>query len=188
VNAVGEEAGWLPSTEATATFTVTLTPPSFNAAPSAASVNVGPNSPATVTLTFAPVLGFNGTITLTCINPPTGVTCAFNPASLKLNGVNPGTDVLTISYSGSGLLQNRSNPFLPAGATLAIAVCFLGWKKRRALLLALVLIAAAIWVMPATGCAGGGVSSTTITSSNMFVSATGGGAQQVVRITVNVVP
>jgi Chitobiase/beta-hexosaminidase C-terminal domain len=187
VTAAATEAGWTASASATATYNVTTVPPNFTMSESTSTVTITPTEPANIVFTLSGVGGFNSAISFACINPPTNVTCSFSPSTVTPNGNAPVTTTLTVSDGGSAALEHRSNPFFPAGgAALAAAFCFLGWKKRRGLLLALILIAGAIGVTQLTGCAGGGVSNKTITTSNMFVTATGGSAVQTLRITVNV--
>jgi hypothetical protein len=117
---------------------------------------------------------------------PTNLTCSFNPATVTPSNGQSASTALTLTESGSAALQHRSNPFLPEGATFAIAVCFLGWKKRRALFLALVLIAGVIGVTQLTGCGSNGPAAPT--TSNVVVTATSGKVTQTIQLQVTVNP
>jgi hypothetical protein len=66
--------------------------------------------------------------------------------------------------------------------TFAIALGFLGWKKRRNMLLALALIAGVVGLVQLTGCGG----STAPTVSTVTVTATGGGVTQTLPLTITV--
>ena len=63
---------------------------------SPSSVTAG--SSATSTVTITPLNGFNGSVALSCSGMPSGVNCAFNPASIS--GGN-GTSTLTLSTTSS---------------------------------------------------------------------------------------
>ena len=180
VTAAATLLGDTPSATAATTYTVSAIPPNYTVSSSATSVTVTSGQSATVTLTFTGVGGFNSPITFSCSDQPQNVICTFSPSSVTPSAGTPVvTTKLTIAESNTASLQHGTNPFLPAGATLAIAFCFLGWKKRRALLLTLVLVAGVIGVTQLTGC-----SSSSPTTSVMIVSASGGGINQSVLISV----
>jgi hypothetical protein len=115
---------------------------------------------------------------------PTNLTCSFNPATVTPTNGQSASTALTLTESGSAALQHRSNPFLPEGATFAIALCFLGWKRRRALFLALVLIAGGIGVTQLIGCGGNGTPPPT--TSTVVVTATSGKVTQTIQLQVTV--
>jgi len=175
--------GDTPSAVATATYTLVTGAPAFTVTSSATTATVTSSTPANITLSFAVANGFDQAITFSCTPSSTiSVSCSFNPATLTATGNDASlTTTLTISKgSGSASLQKGVNPFLPGGATFAaLALCFVGFKKRRGLLLALVLILGGIGFAQLTGC--GGASSKTGT---LTVSATGGGTTQTVTINV----
>ena len=187
VNAIAIAPGYALSTVATATYTVSATAPNFTAAVAPSTVTVSPGSPGIVDITVTSQYGFNSATTFTCSTVPSNLTCSFNPATVTPTVGQSASTALTLTESSSSAaLQHRSNPFLPGGATFAIAVCFLGWKKRRALLLALVLIAGAIGIAQLTGCNGN--SSATATTSSVVVTATSGKLTQTIQLKVTVNP
>jgi Chitobiase/beta-hexosaminidase C-terminal domain len=184
INAIAIAPGYALSSLATSTYTVSNASANFTASVAPASVTVSPSSPGIVAITVTPQYGFNTATTFTCSTVPSTLTCSFNPATVTPANGQSASTALTIATSGSAALQGRSNPFLPGGATLAIAVCFLGWKKRRGLVVTLVLIACAIGAAQLTGC--GGSSSSAPTTSNVVVTAASGKVTQTIQIAVTV--
>jgi hypothetical protein len=93
---------------------------------------------------------YSGTIALTCSGLPSGDSCLFNPSSITVTPAIQGQSTLTI---GTGLnTRNRSFPLLPAGASLAVALCFFGLRKRRSLQLIVLLAGSAIGLGLFAGC------------------------------------
>jgi hypothetical protein len=187
VEAIAMEAGYNASTVATATYTVTSTPPAFTAAASSGTssspITITSSTPGTTTLTITPAGGFDQQISFAC-TASTGitVTCSFSPSSVTPNGSDSAIPVtVTMSKGSTAFLQKGTNPFLPGGETLAaITLCFFGWKKRRSLLLALGMIAVAFTISQLTACGGASSKSGTVT-----INATAG--TTTVATTVNVV-
>jgi hypothetical protein len=186
VNAIAIEPGYAFSGVATATYTLSTTAANFTASVAPSTVTVSPGLPGIVDITVTSQYGFNSATTFTCSTVPTNLTCSFNPATVTPSNGQSASTALTLTESGSAALQHRSNPFLPEGATFAIAVCFLGWKKRRALFLALVLIAGVIGVTQLTGCGSNGPAAPT--TSNVVVTATSGKVTQTIQLQVTVNP
>jgi hypothetical protein len=186
VNAMAIAPGYALSSVATATYTVSTAAANFTASVAPSTVTVSPGSPGIVDITVTPQYGFNSATTFTCSTAPSNLTCSFNPGTVTPTNGQSASTALTLTESGSAALQHRSNPFLPEGATFAIAVSFLGWKKRRALFLALVLIAGVIGVTQLTGCGGNG--SAKATTSSVVVTAASGNLTQEIKLQVTVNP
>ncbi len=186
INAIAIAPGYALSGVATSTFTVSATAANFTASVAPSAVTVSPGSPGIVDITVTSQYGFNSATTFTCSTVPTNLTCSFNPATVTPSNGQSASTALTLSEGGSAALQHRSNPFLPEGATFAVVVCFLGWKKRRALFLTLVLIAGVIGVTQLIGCGGNGPAAPT--TSNVVVTATGGKVTQTIQLQVTVNP
>jgi hypothetical protein len=186
INAIAIAPGYAFSGVATATYTVSATAANFTASVAPSTVTVSPGSPGIVDITVTSQYGFNSATTFTCSTVPTNLTCSFNPATVTPSNGQSASTALTLTEGSSAALQNRSNPFLPEGATFAIAVCFLGWKKRRSLFLALMLIAGVIGVTQITGCGGSGPAAPT--TSNVVVTATSGKVIQAIQLQVTVNP
>jgi sugar lactone lactonase YvrE len=75
--------------------------PDFSISDSPNAITVARGSSGQVTVTLKPIAGFNQTISLTCTGSPANTTCALNPASVTLDGVNNGTSVATITVGSS---------------------------------------------------------------------------------------
>lgn len=108
---------------------------------------------ASETITVTPTGGFNAPITFACTQVPAGVSCSFSPSTVTPSG-GPVSTVLTVSSNAavSSLNHNNSNPLLPTGATLAAALCFFGFRRRRNLKLVLLLAVSFVGLGLCTGC------------------------------------
>ena len=183
VNAAATLLGDSNSVVATTTYTVSAVQPTFTLTANPPGVTVQPGQSAAVTIYLTPGTGFTLTTSFACSGVPSGVTCSFSPSSVTPTGTAPVSTILTIS-NGTAALQRGPNPFLPGGVTFAIALGFLGWKKRRGLFLALVLIAGVICLTQVTGC---GSSAKPSTTSTMTVTATSAVVTETLPISVTVV-
>jgi hypothetical protein len=124
------------------TFTLTATPGTLTIDPKGNAGAVG--------ITVNSVNGYSGTVTLSCSGLPPGDACVFNPSSVSVAPGVPGISGLTISAGLNS--SNHSFPLLPGGATLAIALCFFGLRKRRTLQLMVLLAGSVIGLSLFTGC------------------------------------
>ena len=152
LEAIGIETGYTTSGIATVTFTVSAIPPSFTmtAGPSALAITAPGVGSTTITVT--PVGGFASTITFACIGLPNGAQCAFNPASLTLNGTTASTTVVGVAVPTMTVALHRdSKPLFPL-ATLAVALCLFGIRKRRNLQMLLLLAVSVVGLGLVTGC------------------------------------
>ncbi len=134
------------------------------------SLTIQPGTVGLTQITLTSVNNFAASsIAFNCSGLPTGYTCSFNPnpvtvfAQNSTTGLPLGTTVtttLTVTPPASAaVIRQDFKPLFPA--TLAVALCFLGFKKRNRLymlMLVLVLFAGLAFV---SGC--GGTSSTTTT-------------------------
>jgi len=86
------------------------TSPGFSVSATALSpAPVTAGNSATSTITVAPTLGFNNTVTLSCGGVlVTGVTCSFKPASVTPTGNKAVTSVLTINTAAGTVVGNYS--------------------------------------------------------------------------------
>jgi hypothetical protein len=137
--------------------------PSFTLAIAPSNIIVRSGGSGTVYVTVLPVNGFSGQVSFSC----SGATCSFSPATLTVGGGNEETSIITVGAgSGSAALQNNSNPLIP-GTTLAVALCLLGFKKRRSLQLLLLAVVCAAGMGLVTGCSSKTTSTTvTITATS----------------------
>jgi len=71
--------------------------------PGTATVVAGHTTTTPVTVTIAPLNGFNQTVTFTCTNAslPTGTSCNFTPATVTPDGVHNSTTLLTFTTSAN---------------------------------------------------------------------------------------
>lgn len=138
-------------------------------------------------LTINSVNGFAGSVSLSCSGLPSGDTCTFNPnpITLPLNG--SATTTLSINTGATtAALHHDSRPFFPI-ASLAVAFCFLGFKKRNRLHMLLLLVITLAGLGLFSGC--GGSSSTTTTAakqSTVTITATSGKVTQTATFTLSV--
>jgi len=129
--------------------------------------------PGTVGLTQITLTSVNNfavsSIAFSCSGLPTGYTCSFNPnpvtvfAQNSTTGLPQGTTVtttLTITPpSTAAVVRQDFRPLFPA--TLAVALCFLGFKKRNRLYMLVLLVVLFAGLGFVSGCGGTTSSSTT---------------------------
>ena len=159
VNAVANALGYTQSAVATVTYNETIDYFSLTVAPASLTINPAGNAGA-VSVTVVGLGGYTGTVNLTCSGLPPGDTCTFSPASLAVSAT-PASSALTISSGANS--KNHSFPLLPGGATLAVALCCFGFKKRRGLMLVVLLGASVIGLTLFTGCGTPGSVPNTVT-------------------------
>jgi Bacterial Ig-like domain (group 3)/FG-GAP-like repeat len=132
---------------------------------------VNPGSAATITITVAPINGYNGTVSFapaSCTGLPTGASCSFKPSSVT----GSGTTTLTISTQGASAMlmaPSNTNPH-QAGLNLWASLGGVGmlgmilagdWKKHNRRRVAIVLcILAVVMLLALAGCGSGSSSST----------------------------
>ncbi|MFZ1086500.1 MAG: hypothetical protein WAN35_16170, partial [Terracidiphilus sp.] len=153
LEAIAWEAGYNASTVTNVTFTVSAIPPNFGLSLDIPAITLtsGQGS-ASETITVTPTGGFNAPITFACTQAPAGVSCSFNPATITPSGGPVSTVLTVISSSAVASLHRNSNPLLPTGATLAAALCFFGFRRRRSLKLVLMLAVSFVGLGLCTGC------------------------------------
>jgi len=148
VNAVVDGVGYTESPVATAVYNVPLT---FTVTVGSSTLVINPAGNAgAVGVTVTSQNGYSGTVNLTCSGLPPGDACVFVPSSVSVTPSTNGISVLTISAGLNS--KNNSFPLLPGGATLAVALCFFGFRKRRRLQLIVLLAASVIGLSLFTGC------------------------------------
>ncbi len=179
---------------------ITVVVPAYTVTVNPSTLTIARGSTGTSTLTFTPVGGFTGTLTLGCGTLPSKTTCSFNPASVTLAG----TVVSSTVTIGTGSLAALSMPRLPGHrstdlpTSLALLLpgsmlALFGLSRRRKsllhkpLLMALALVAAAA-MGTLSGCSSGnsGTSNATPTGTyTVTVAITGGTAgSQSVPLTI----
>jgi hypothetical protein len=129
----------------------------------------------TVQLTVQPQGGFTGPVSLSCSGVPPGAGCGFSNSPVNIINYNlPQTVTVTISTGlvpQTSMLRHR-NPLVPE-ATVALVLCFLGFRKRRGIQ---VLLLAAISVLSVSMLGGCGSSGPQTSSSTITVTANAAGS------------
>jgi sugar lactone lactonase YvrE len=143
--------------------------------------------PGTIGLTQITVTShnnFTGTVTFACSGLPTGYNCTFNPNPITVAEDGSSTTTLTVTPpSTAALVRQDLKPFFPA--TLAIALCFLGFRKRKRLQLFLLLVVLFAGLGLISGCGGTSSSSTKPpVTSTATITATSGSTQVTSSLTV----
>ncbi len=162
VNAVADAVGYSESPVATVAYKETIS--YFTVAVAPTALTIDPNGkPVTVSVTVTSLGGYTGKVNLSCSGLPSGNACLFNPAAVTVTASAAGVSTLTISAGQNASLHHGSFPLLPGGATLAVALCFFGFKKRRRLQLIVLLAASVIGLSLFTGCSSTGSVPVTVT-------------------------
>ena len=168
----GDNLTFAPATPLTQTFAVNPVgqSPSLNMSLSLSSLTIQPGTVGLTQITLTSVNNFAaGSIAFTCSGLPTGYSCTFNPNPVTVftqnstTGLPLGTTVtttLTVTPpSTAAVVRQDFRPLFPA--TLAVALCFLGFKKRNRLYVLALLVVLFAGLGFVSGCGGTTSSSTT---------------------------
>jgi len=128
---------------------------------------------------------FAGTVNFTCTGAPAGYTCAINPNPIFVpQGGFVSTAVSISPSTSSSMGSNHSRTYLP-GATLAVALCFFGLRRRKRLQMLLLLVIGLAGLGVVSGCGGSSTPSATAgTQSTLTVTAISGTVQKAITFTV----
>lgn len=156
----------------------------FSLTSTAGTLKLQPGGQGTVTVTVTPTNGFSSAVTFACSGLPAGASCAFSPATVTPAGGAAATTLTITTGSASAAAHPNSGGFLPE-ATVALALCLIGWKRRRNFLSLSVLFVAGVLLF--SGC-GGSASNPTPTpvTSTVTVTATSGSIQQTITVLLTV--
>jgi hypothetical protein len=130
----------------------------FSASPSSITIPAGKSGSFTVTAKSQSG-SFNNAISLSCSGLPSGLSCAFAPATIT-PGVSTGTSTLTIStvaVAGRNLPQRSKSSPIYAGGLLSFGIAgfaFIGNMSRRRSAQVLALLALMVLVMITVSCGG----------------------------------
>jgi hypothetical protein len=154
------------------TFAVNLAGqnPGLNMSLSLSTLTIQPGTVGLTQITLTSVNNFAvGSITFSCSGLPSGYNCSFNPnpvtvfAQNSTTGLPSGTTVtttLTVTPPASAAVVHQDfRPIFPA--TLAVALCFLGFKKRNRLYMLAILVVLFAGLGFISGCGGTNNSTTT---------------------------
>ena len=136
---------------------------------SLAALTIQPGTIGLTQITLTSVNNFAvSSVAFSCSGLPTGYNCSFNPnpvtvfAQSSTTGLPLGTTVtttLTITPPASAAVVRQDfRPLFPA--TLAVALCFLGFKKRNRLYMLALLVVLFVGLGFVSGCGGTSSSST----------------------------
>jgi hypothetical protein len=168
----GDNLTFAPAVPLTQTFAVNPAgqSPNLNMSLSLSTLTIQPGTVGLTQVTLTSVNNFAvSSIAFSCSGLPTGYTCSFNPnpvtvfAQNSTTGLPQGTTVtttLTITPPTTAAVVHQDfRPLFPA--TLAVALCFLGFKKRNRLTMLALLVVLFAGLGFVSGCGGTTNSSTT---------------------------
>jgi hypothetical protein len=186
LNAIASAVGYSPSPVATSTYTVNIMSSGFALSVNPSTLTIPSTASfGTIKLTVQPQGGFTGAVALSCSGLPSGASCGFSSSPVNLTNYNqPQIVTVTISTGQTtAMLHHRGNPLIPE-ATLALAICFLGFRKRRPLQIALLAVISVLGVGMISGCGSSGPGTST---STVTVTATAGSltTKTTVSVTMN---
>jgi len=172
----GDNTNFAAAIPLTQTFAVNASgqAPSMNMSLSLTSLTIQPGTVGLTQITINSVNNFASSgVNFACSGLPTGYSCGFNPSSTiaftpsgttGLPGASSASTTLTIATPSTAALERHNpRPFLPA--TLAVALCFLGFKKRSRLRLLLLLVALFAGLGMFSACGGSSTTKTTKTTT-----------------------
>lgn len=131
-------------------------PPTFTLSASPPSLTVPASSQAATTLTFTPQNGFSGQVNLACSCAAIPSQASYALASfLTVSGTPVTTPFTVFNYTPSAAMRVSRHSLL-TGTSLALALCFVGWRRRRSLRAALLIPLAVGSLGLISSCGGGG--------------------------------
>ena len=143
------------------------------------SLSMAAGQSGTATLSILPIGGSTQTLQFSCGNAPAGVSCAFSPASVTLDGTNSTSVKITVSATAAAVHQAASRRgALVLAASLAFGIMLLPMGRRRSRTMWIVcLIGLVSLTIYGTGCGSSSKPSTpTSTTCVLNVTATGNGS------------
>ena len=169
--------------------TGTASTPDFSVAATPASLTLTAGQSGTTAIAVTPLSGFNSTVSFSCSGLPSGASCNFSPSIVTPSGTTASTTLtVTTSATTTAALQRNSRALFPA-ATLALAMCCLGWKKRRRMQMMLLLALSVLGLSLLTSCsaapAGPPIVPDPVTST-VTVTATAGSIQHTTSFSLTV--
>ena len=189
----GDNASWAAAPPVTQSFTVNPTgqSPNISVNLSLSTLTIQSGTIGLTQLTIASQNNFTGSLSLSCSGLPSGYTCTFNPSTTSVAEGGTVTTALSVTPPATAALDSHgTRPFIPMTA-LAVAICFLGFKKRSRLqlLLLVVFVAAALGMISACGGSSTTTTKTTTSTATVTVAASGmsgasGSVQQTASLTV----
>jgi hypothetical protein len=152
-------ASFQAATAATATIVVNP-PPDFSLAITPSTLTVANGEAGTVKVTVTGINGYAGSTAFSCSGLLPAAYCGFAPATIT--GTNATT--LTVYVPLQASAHRPFNPFLPT-ATFAVALCFIGFRKRRRLQALLLIAVSVIGLTMLNGCGSSTPAAAPVTST-----------------------
>jgi sugar lactone lactonase YvrE len=151
--------------------------PAMNLSVSLPSLTIEPGTVGLTQISVTSQNNFTGSVAFACGGLPTGYSCSFNPNPINVAEGGTTTTTLTVTpASTTAMIHRNSMPLFPA--TLAAALCFLGFKKRNRLQRFLMLAVLFTGLGLISACGGTSSSSTTKpVTSTITITATSGSMQ-----------
>jgi hypothetical protein len=160
--------------------TITAPTPGFTISAANPTLTVRAGQYITDTITVTALNGFDSTITFTCTGLPAGGGC-YTQSTVTPPG-STSTTLMIVTAAESASLGHNSNPLFPV-ASLAVAFCcLLGFRKRRALQIFVLLAVSVIGLSLFTGCG----ASTQSTVSQVVVTGQSGSETATTSIAISV--
>jgi hypothetical protein len=150
------------------------------------SLSIAAGQSGTATLSVLPLGGSTQTLLFSCANAPAGVSCAFSPATVTLDGTNPASVKMTVSANVAirHVANGRGIVVLAGSLAFGIMLLPMGGKRCRRMMF-MCLIGLASLTLYGTGC---GSSSKRVTPSSttyvLNVTASGNGAAKTTPLVV----
>jgi hypothetical protein len=195
---VGDNQYFAAAVPVTVTFAVNPAgmTPSMSLDLSLSSLTINPGTVGLAQITVNSVNNFTATqVTFACSGLPSGYTCTFNPTTItafvpsSTTGLPSGssaTTTLSIAPPATAaLVRHDLRPLFPV--TFAVALCFMGFRKRNRLQLLLLLVVVLAGLGMISGCGGSSSKSTQQpVTSTATITASGGGLQATSTLSVTV--
>ncbi len=176
----GDNQTYAPAVPVTQSFLVEATGaiPAMSVNLSLSSMTITAGTVGTANITLTSVNNFTGSVVFSCSGLPSGYYCTFNPVGsssnpLMLNPASTAVTTLSVSSSSSASLERGPRPFVPL-ATLAAALCLIGFKKRNRFFLILLIALSVTGLSLFSGCGGSTAATTKTTTSTATLTATSG--------------
>ena len=158
----------------TAPVTIVVSNPDFTVSSTPSKLAISAGGSTTDALTVAPILGFTGTVSLSCTGGlPAGTTCNFSPSALPGGGGQSG---LTITMQGpfSAQASNKRAEWMTITKMCGlVGLFFLGFSGRRKRTFVMILTVVAAFGF-LSGCGDHGAPSSTVLAESDSLSRCGG--------------
>jgi hypothetical protein len=167
---------------ATSTDTIHLLPPDFSITASYDALTMLAGESAAISMLVTPVGNFSSAVSFSCSGLPSGASCSFSPSSVTPALGTPASTILTINVPATTTASHHFNLLSSGSMLAAVALCFVGRRKRyRQLLLLPVMSIVALASL--SGC---GTTSSKSATSIVTVTATAGSLQHTATVSLTV--